>query len=336
MAALLAVSAGVRYLAAVTEKAESAEKEAVPTRVSAAPGKRGKKKSADEIQKELRDISKPADKPPVDMNKIYLRIAGVVALLWVIAGIANAFAHHWIVFALAGILTVVAAGVSIWLRGYFAKTQRLGALLSNADTQAGRKEALEAIDRDFKKGDTQALLAKAQLQMQENPREALVTLESINLEKALAPVAAQVRAMRAMIHLTLGEVKEARSLADKLELGKQQDAKTRAMFAAVAGEAWARTGEAQKAVDTLDLFNPEEPDMAEMRAQIWRARAFAYAANNDMKGAGRALRKLCEINPHLLGMFVGQKRIHPMLEREAKQIVMRTGVVPKKVTRQRM
>ena len=86
----------------------------------------------------------------------------------------------------------------------------------------------------------------------------------------------------------------------------------------------------------LDLFNPEAPDMTEMRAQIWRARAFAYAANNDMKGAGRALRKLAEINPHLLGMFVGQKRIHPLLEREAKSIVMKAGIVPKKVMRQRV
>jgi sorbitol-specific phosphotransferase system component IIC len=35
-------------------------------------------------------------------------------------------------------------------------------------------------------------------------------------------------------------------------------------------------------------------------------------------------------------MFVGQKRIHPMLEKEAKNIVMKMGVVPRKVVRQRM
>jgi hypothetical protein len=69
---------------------------------------------------------------------------------------------------------------------------------------------------------------------------------------------------------------------------------------------------------------------------MWRARAFAYAATNDMKGAGRALRKLADMNPHLLGMFVGQKKIHPLLEREAKQIVMKLGVVPRKMVRQRM
>jgi hypothetical protein len=69
---------------------------------------------------------------------------------------------------------------------------------------------------------------------------------------------------------------------------------------------------------------------------MWRARAFTYAANMDAKGVTRALKKLAEMNPHLLGMFVGQSRIHPLLEKEAKQIVMKMGIVPRKVVRQRM
>jgi len=141
--------------------------------------------------------------------------------------------------------------------------------------------------------------------------------------------------MRAMIHLTLGETAAARALADELDLGKQQDAKTRAMFATVASESWARTGQAKKAIETLELFNPEDPEFAEMKTQMWRARAFAYAATSDMKGAGRALRKLAEVNPHLLGMFIGSKKIHPLLEREAKQILMRSGSAPRRVVRQR-
>ena len=85
-----------------------------------------------------------------------------------------------------------------------------------------------------------------------------------------------------------------------------------------------------------DMFNPEAPDMTEMRAQLWRSRAFAYAAVNDPKGIARAVKKLAEINPHLLGMFVGQKKVHPLLEKEAKQIVMRMGIVPRKMVRQKM
>jgi hypothetical protein len=302
------------------------------------PKKKSKKKSAAEVQQDLRELSKGEDRPPVDLTKIYRNIAIVAVLVWVIAVIVSSTAKGSSVyaFAAAGVLTVVAVGGAIWLQRYVKKSAALGAILKGADTEDGRKLALERLATEFKKDDTQAILAKAQLQMQEDPRAALATLESVNLDKALAPVAGQVRAMRAMIHLTIGETQEARALADKLELGKQQEPKTRVMFAAVASEAWARTGQGQKAVDTLDLFNPEDPDMGEMRAQLWRARAFAYAATNDTKGTARALKKLAEMNPHLLGMFVGQKKIHPLLEREAKQIVMRMGIAPRKTVRQKM
>lgn len=293
---------------------------------------RKKKKSKAEVQQELRELSKPEEKPPVDLSKIYLRGGALVAVVWIIALIVR----HWIGFAAAGALTVAGIVALIWLRRYMAKTQALGSILKGADTEAGRKAALSRIDSEFKKGDTQAVIAKAQLQMQDDPRAALATLEAVNLDKELGPIAGQIRAMRAMIHLTLGETQEARALADKLDLGKQQEPKTRVMFAAVASEAWARTGAGKKAVDTLDLFNPEADDMGELRAQLWRSRAFAYAAVNDTKGIARAVKKLAEINPHLLGMFVGQKKVHPLLEREAKNVVMRLGIVPRKMVRQKM
>jgi hypothetical protein len=299
------------------------------------PGKaKKKKKSAAEVQKELAAIGKSQDeRPPVDLKKIYVRVAIVAAVVWVIAFIVPG----WIPKAVAGVATVLAIGVMVWLDRYVKKTQALGAILKGADTEEGRKKALERLDTDFKKGDTQATIAKAQLQMQEDPRGALATLESINVAKELAPIAGQVRAMRAMLHLTLGETAEARALADQLELGKQQEPKTRVMFAAVAGEAWARSGQGKKAVDTLDLFNPDAPEHAEMKAQMWRARAFAYAAVNDTKGISRALKKLADMNPHLLGMFLPpQKKVHPLLEREAKQMVMRLGIVPRKMVRQKM
>ncbi len=293
-----------------------------------------KKKSAAEVQKELSDIGKQQDeKPPVDLKKIYIRVGAVAAIVWVIAFILPG----WIPKAVAGVASIVAVGVILWLDRYIKKSQKLGALLKGADTEEGRKKALQQIDAEFKKGDTQAVIAKAQLQMQENPRDALATLEAVNLDKEMAPIAGQVRAMRAMIHLTLGETAEARALADKLELGKQQEPKTRVMFATVAGEAWARSGQGRKAVDTLDLFNPDAPEHAEMKAQMWRARAFAYASVNDTKGITRALKKLADMNPHLLGMFLPpQKKIHPLLEREAKQLVQRLGVVQRKMVRQKM
>jgi hypothetical protein len=303
------------------------------------PKKKKKKQSVAAMQKELRELAKPspeqAEKPPIDLKKIYVRVGAVLAVLWVVAFIAMRWASY-VPIVIAGILTIAAAGAGVWVQQYVKKTQALGALLRGAETEEDRKKALERLSTEFKKGDVQASLARAQLEMQDDPRKALETLESINLDKQMTPVADQVRAMRAMIHLTLGETAEARALVDKLDLGKTQEPKTRAMFATVAGEAWGRTGQAKKAVELLEVFNPEDPDFAEMRVQMWRARAFAYAGASDMKGASRALKKLADLNPQLLGMFIATKRVHPLLQQEAKQILMRSGAVQRKMVRQKL
>jgi hypothetical protein len=306
--------------------------------LEAAPKKKKKRQSVAAAQKELRDLAKPADgadKPPVDRKKLFLRIGAVVVVAW---GIALAFLRWTVIpVVVAGVLTAIGVAVAVWVVRYVNKSRELGALLRNAgETEEGRQDALKRLATDFKKGDVQALVARSQLEMQDDPRKALATLESIDLDRQIAPVADQVRCTRATIHLQLGELQEARALVDKMELGKQQEPKTRAMFAAVAGEAWARTGQAKKAVEMLELFNPEDPEYGEMRVQMWRARAFAYVAAGDMKAVTRALKKLLEMSPQLLGMFVGTKKVHPMLQQEAKQLLMRSGAVPRKMVRQRM
>ena len=73
-----------------------------------------------------------------------------------------------------------------------------------------------------------------------------------------------------------------------------------------------------------------------MRVQMWRARAFAYASLTDPKGVQRTLKKLFDMSPHLLGMFVQQKKIHPLLEKEAMQLLQKSGAIPRRQVRQRM
>ena len=295
-----------------------------------------KKKSAVEVQKELRDLAKPtADRPPMDMKKLYIRVGGILAVGWVLAIGIGSYSHSLWPAYIAGALTLVVIGAGIWLVRYMRKSEALGALLRQADTEEGRKDALQKLEAGFKKGDVQATMARAQLEMQEDPRKALETLESINLAKQMTPVADQVRALRASIHLSLGEAQKARVLADQLELGKQQEPKTRAMFAAVAGEAWARTGAGKKAIEVLELFNPDDADLAEMRIQMWRARAFAYASTGDMKAAKRALKKLADTNINLLGMFMG-KKVHPLLQRAATELAKQSGAMQMKMVQKRM
>ncbi|MCL2451091.1 MAG: hypothetical protein FWD17_19265 [Polyangiaceae bacterium] len=301
-------------------------------------GKKKKKKSVADMQRELRDLSAPAggpERPPVDLRKAYLRVGLILAAVWVV----SLLALRWTVIPVmvAGGLTVFAVGAAIWVVRWVNRSRELGALLRSAtETEAGRKEALRKLETGYKRGDVQATIARAQLEMQDDPRRALATLEGIDLTKQLTPMADQVRCLRATIHLQLGELQESRVLVDQMEFGKQQDVKTRAMFAAVAGEAWGRTGQAKKAVELLDVFNPDDPEYAEMRVQMWRARAFASAGAGDLKAASRALKKLADLSPQLLGMFVGAKKIHPILQQEAKQIFMRSGAVPRKMIRQKM
>jgi hypothetical protein len=312
--------------------------DAKPETALVAPKKKKKKQSATAMQRELRDLARPSpdapEKPPVDFKKIAIRVGGLIAIVWIIAGVAA----HWTVIPLfvAGALTVAAVAAAVWLTRYVNKSRDMAALLRSASTEEGRQDALKKLETDYKKGDVQASIARAQLEMQDDPRKALATLESVDLAKQMVPVADQVRCTRATIHLQLGEVPEARALVEKMEIGKQQDAKTRAMFAAVAGETWGRSGQGKKGVEVLELYNPEDPEFAEMRIQMLRARAFAYAGAGDMKGASRSLRKLIEVNPQLLGMFIGAKKIHPMLQQEAKQLLVRSGAVPRKMVREKM
>jgi hypothetical protein len=295
-----------------------------------------KKKSAAQVQQELRDLAKGGgDKPPFDMNKLYTRVGAILAVGWLLAAIVSSTSHsRWPLYVAVGV-TVIVAGAGIWMFRYVKKSEALGAILKGAETDAGRKEALKKLESEFKKGDVQATMARAQLEMQDDPRKALETLETIDLSKQLAQVSDQVRALRASVHLSLGEAQKARALADQLDYGKQQEPKTRAMFAAVVGEAWARTGNGKKAIEVLELFDPDADDMGEMRIQMLRARAFAYASTGDMKAAERTLKKLADTNINLLAMFVG-KKIHPLLERTAKNLLMRSGAVPRKMVMKRM
>jgi Flp pilus assembly protein TadB len=183
-----------------------------------------------------------------NIRKLALRLGLPLLAGWVVA----IFLNHWFWYALVGVLTVALVGVTVWALRYAQKSKKVVEILKGADTPEGRKQALEKLETGFKKGDAAALFAKAQLEMQEDPRAALRTLEQINLGKVMAHVADEARAQRAMIHLILGETDEARSLVDPIDLSRHQEAKSRATLSAIIGEAWARSGQAKRAVELLD------------------------------------------------------------------------------------
>lgn len=263
-------------------------------------------------------------------KSLALRVGPILLIAWVLAILAG---RPW-ALAVAGVITLAIAGAIGWALRFAKKTQKMAGIVQAAETREARHEALAKLESEYKKGDTAAVFARAQLLLHEDPRKALAVLEEINLEKVMAPIADETRAQRAMIHLLLGEADRARVLVDGIELSRHQQAKTRATLTAIVGEAWARTGQAKKAVGILDVIDPEDAEYADLKPQLYRARAFAHVAVNDVKAMRRDVHKLAQMNPQLLGGFVA-KKVHPLLAKEARQQLERLGAMPRRMVQQR-
>jgi hypothetical protein len=266
------------------------------------------------------------------------RLAIPVVGAWVLCGTIAAFSQtttlRVVMISIPVIITLLALAVVIWVTRQAKKARGVASILSGVESAEDRKAALAQLDATYKKNDPTAVFGKAQLEMQDDPRKALATLEQIDLSKVLGPVADETRAQRAMIHLTLGDVGPARQLVDNIDLTRQRDAKTRAMLTAICAEAWARTGNAKKATDTLALLDPEDAEYEKLRPQLYRAMAYGCAHTNDIKGMRRALKKLVQLDARLLGGFM-MKRTHPLLQKEAKRVAEQSGMVPRKMVVQR-
>lgn len=304
--------------------------------------KHAAREARDDLRKQQRDKLQVADPfSPENIKKLGLRIGIATVVVW---GIALAV-QHWIALVVAGVLSLVVAGIIVWALRFAKKSRAVAQIVRDADTPEARKEALGKLDSDFKSGDTAATFAKAQLQMQDDPRQALATLEAINLDKVMAPVADEARSQRSMIHLMLGETSEARALVDRIDLGRHKEPKVKATMAAIIGEAWARTGQAKKAVELLETFDAEDEVYADLKAQLYRALAFAYAWSNQTKKMKTVLRKMNGINAQLLMGFITKKKnpqgvnpkgVHPLLEKEAFSMVMKSGSVQRRTQVKRM
>ncbi len=271
-----------------------------------------------------------------NLKSMGIRLGIPLVVLWVGAFILNG----WIPKAVVGVLTLALGGLALWAVRFARRSRAVAQIVGGADTPEARKEALARLETDFKKDDTAAIFARAQLQMQEDPREALKTLEQVDLKKVMAPVADEARIQRAMIHLLLGETEDARNLVDNVDISRHKEAKTRATMAAIIGEAWARSGQAKKAVELLETFDPEDADYVDLRPQLLRSRAFAYAWASNTKQMKQTVRRLSQLNVQYLSGFITRKKhpmgvpprgVHPMLEKEAFDIVSKSGAIPRQM-----
>lgn len=262
--------------------------------------------------------------------RVALIVAGIWIALGMIAGFSQSSTTKIVSLSLAAVLTAALVGVVIWALSRAKKARGVASILASVESDADREKAIAQLETQFKAGDPAAVFAKAQLQMQSDPEQALATLEQIDLGKVNATVADEARAQRGMILLMLGDVSRARDLADGIDLTRHQDSRSKAMMSSVIAEAWARTGQAKKAQSVVEVYNPEDEAFAQLRPQLYRARAFTYAYTGDIKGMKKALRRLSEIDIRLLGGFMA-KKTHPLLQKEAKQTLERSGQMPRRM-----
>jgi hypothetical protein len=264
------------------------------------------------------------------LYRLGLPILAVWMLCGLIATIVISRTAKIVLISVPAVLTLLALGLVFWALRQAKKARGVAGILSKVETQEDRKSALTQLESQYKKNDPAALFARAQLELQEDPKKALATLEQIDLGKAMATVADEARGQRGMIHLMLGEVSDARRLVDGITLSRHQEPRTRAMLAAVCAEAWARSGAAKKAAETLGLYDPEDAAFEPLRPQLYRALAFTSAHVGDTKAMKRALRKLSTQDPRLLAGFL-MKRTHPLLQREAKRLIEQSGIAPRRM-----
>ena len=275
---------------------------------------------------------------PEAMKSTLIRVGLIVLGLWIVGGlIAGISTTTWITvtaLVIPAVLSAVVVGVLIWTIRRTKSAREMAGLLRGAETAEDRRAVLEKLEQGGKKKDSATIFARAQLEMQEDPKKALATLEEIDLLRVAGPVADETRAQRAMIHLTMGQVSLARQLVDNIDLKRHQDMRARAMMAAISGEAWARSGDAVRAVETLEIFDLEDPELVQLKPQLLRSLAFAYAHSGKSKELKRVLRSMLRIDARLLGGFL-QGRGHPLLQREAKRLIEQSGLVPRKMQVQR-
>jgi len=300
-----------------------------------------KPKSAKDAQKALiaaareRQANAPDPLSALEPRKFALRLGLPLVAVWIIA-----FALGWWVWkVVAGVITLAAGALVLWLLRTLRRTRAMADIVRSADTPEARKEALTKLEQ-FDKGDPAAVFARAQLELQEGePRKALGTLESIKLDRVMPPVADEARAQRAMIHLVLGETDAARALVDKVDLSRHKEPKSRATIAAIVGEAWGRSGQAKKAIELLEKIDPNDAVYADLKPQL-RAKAFAYAWANQTKQMKQTLKEMMSLNAQFLSGFITKKKhpmgvaprgVHPILEKEAYDMLMRSGTVQRRM-----
>jgi len=294
-------------------------------------------------------VAKPKISPPkkvdiaeaasqVELPRIKWKIIGTVGLgflvLWITSLMMMPAVGYWGVGVVA-VLTVAALGLGLYVWRMTQKQREILDIMRGAQGEGGRRDAIERLAIGADK-DAMKALARAQLLAQEDPQKAIEALEAIDIEKAPAVVQDEVRSQRAMMYLFMGRPKDARPLVDEIKIDRQPDAKSKAKYAAVIAEGWARTGRHDEAKKLLEDYKAEDPQwVAEVGPLLFRARVYTYFATKNRGLAKKALDALIAIDPNMVAPFV-QKNVNPELQKLAMTSLADAGLAPRPQMKMRM
>lgn len=262
--------------------------------------------------------------------KVIAQIVAGFAVVWVLAVMAKPFMGWWSI-GVAGVLTLVAIGFGLYIWNLTRKSSNIVSILKGATDAEGRKAALEKLRAEAAPGGKDAMNALAQSQLlaaEQDLPGAIRVLEGVVIEDVPALMRDDVRANLALLYLSAGRTKDARSLADSIEPDRQPQAKAKAMYAAVVGEAKARTGAADEALKVLDPYNANDPELADLEPLLVRAKVYATFHAKKRGLAKQHLQRLAMLDPNMLGPFV-LKGTNPDLQRIAKEVLQEIGVMPR-------
>lgn len=239
---------------------------------------------------------------PLLNKKALLTVGGITLGVW---ATALATGNVWVI-GLVAVLTVALVGLLLWALNMAKKQKEVVALLQKAQgSPEARKAALEELAaRDPKGADAMGAIARAQLEAQENPDKALETLAGIDLSKLPQDAADQVRAFRCQLLLLKNRARDARDLADQIQVPSTGPKPARVMMASVVAEAWARTGKHTEALVLLEDFKIDDPEIGEMKPVLLFARAFAHFAAGRKERCKKDMAALMAQDINLLGRFV--------------------------------
>jgi len=251
-------------------------------------------------------------------RKTWLWIGGLTLAIWAFAINTGST----VVLIIVGALTLLLIGVILYALRTIRKHKSTISLLQGAvASPEARREALAKLSAGKDANSPTNVFARAQLLASDEPQAALKLLGSIELKTYHPSMQDDVSLLQTQLYLRLARTADARKAADVINLDNPQRKEIRPLAASIVAEAWARGGKPKEALALLETIELPKKDAEQIALQIRVARIFARFAASQRGPARTELVALADEDPNQLSRFVlPQFRVHPELQKLARSV----------------